>query len=317
MSTTHTIFTTDGARCWHRGDGALIVSLGGERPRVGAGVLEALERAVDVAERGHGALVVAADGPHFAFGADLDEAFDAVAAGRPRVLEEALVRYQSAMLALRRARVPAVAAVRGVAVSGGCEVLMHCDRVVAHPQSYIGLQEARVGVLPGGGGVKEFARRAALAAGDGDLHPFIAVAFTRLAAGALATSADEAKQLGYLQPDDAVVDGDDLLAEAVRQGLALREGGYAPPAANPSIRVAGRESLERLRRDQRQLLADADLTPHQLAVGDAIAAVLCGGDVDAGAVDEARLLRLEREHFLALASTQETAARLAHLRSRR
>src|SRR5262245_3346119 len=150
-ATDGTVFVTADTRCWGRDDGALILSVERTPPAITTDVLDALARAVTEAERGFATLVIASSNAHFAFGANLDGALDAAADGRPEVLDAALEAYQRTMLRLRHASVPTVAAVRGVAISGGCEVLMHCTRVVAHAESRIGLAEPSVGVVPGGG----------------------------------------------------------------------------------------------------------------------------------------------------------------------
>ena len=148
------------------------------------------------------------------------------------------------MLALRHARVPTIAVSRGVAVSGGCEVLMHCTRVVAAPKSPIGLAEASIGVMPAGGGVKEMACRAALRGTD-DFMPNLERAFAVLS-GARIAYARDAKQFDLLTEHDVVSDSEDLLSVATQLGHSLSKSGYSPPPRNPLIRVAGSEGCERL-----------------------------------------------------------------------
>jgi 3-hydroxyacyl-CoA dehydrogenase len=144
------VFTTDETRCTRDADGTHVLTFTASRPEISPDVLDALERALDLAEQAFAPLVVASESEHFAFGANLDRALAAAANGRPEVLDAALERYQRTMLRLRHASVPTVAAVRGLAVSGGCELLMHCTRVVEHPQSFVGLGETSIGLIGGG-----------------------------------------------------------------------------------------------------------------------------------------------------------------------
>lgn len=288
----------------------MIVTLTATRPTITSAVLDGFERALTLATADFQMLVIEGQ-QDFAFGADLNDAFAAVAAGQPDVLDRALARYQRTMLALRHAAIPTIAVTRGVAISGGCEVLMHCTRVVAAPTSPIGLVETSVGVLPGGGGVKEMVRRAMNSADDSDPYPGLESAFKMLAAAQI-VRARNAKALNLLSENDVVVDGD-LLAIAKDLGRSLQRDGYRPPPHNPTIRVGGEDALERLLESQRAE-GGSGLTAHQLRINTHLAEVLCGGRGPARDVNERTLLDLERSHFLVLAQTNETQARLAHLR---
>jgi 3-hydroxyacyl-CoA dehydrogenase len=306
---TRDVFATTDTRCQRRDNGALVLTLEQPRPSITSDVLDAFERAVDMAEHDAAALVIASAGETFAFGADLGDALAAAMAGRPDVLDRALDRYQRVMLRLRHAKVPTVAAVRGVAVSGGCEVLMHCTRVVAHAGSRIGLFEPSVGVVPGGGGLKEFARRAADAQDSGLA---VARAFKRVAASTIAAAAD-AQRFGFLTELDHV-DAMNPLEEAVELGLALHAAGHTPPPPNPTFTVVGRHTEERLCESQRALHRDGKIGAHQLEINTRIANVLCGGDAPGATRTEADLLALERKHFLVLAQMKQTQDRLLHMR---
>jgi len=309
---TITAFESTDVHCWHDGDGALCLTITAERPSITPDVLSGFERALTIAEADFEMLVIGAGQRDFAYGADLSAAFGAAAAGNPRALDRALDHYQQTMLALRHARIPTIAVTRGIAISGGCEVLMHCTRVVAAPKSPMGLVETSIGVLPGGGGVKEMARRATLRAGGSDLTRALERAFDVLA-GARIAYARDAAALDLLTPDDVISAEADLLDVAKNVGRQLRSDGYRPPAQNPTIQTGGADMLSRLRAKQRDAMAAGTLTVHQLRVNDHLAQVLCGGDVPAGEVSEATLLELERHHFVTLAQTAETKARIAHL----
>ena len=304
------LFTSVDTRCWER-DGALILELHQPRPTVTTDVLTALERAVSEAERGFATLVVAAGSQHFAFGATLEAGFRGVLAGRPEVLDAELANYQRIMLRLRHATVPIIAAVRGVAISGGCELLMHCTRVVTHARCAIGLAEASVGVVPGGGGLKEFAYRAAR---SDDLAASITRAYATVTAATIARGGQQARELGFLTAQD-VVDVEDPLAAAIELGKSLHAAGHVPPPAHPTFRVAGSQLRAQLEQRQAELLADGKITPHQCHINRCIANVLCGGNAPGDMRSEAELLALERANLVALAETPLTQARMAHLRA--
>ncbi len=315
-----TVFETDALRMWHLERDVAIVSFRTKRHTVSAGVLEGLERALDEAERGFAGLVIWQPSEPFSFGADLSALAPAAQAGRWSEVEGVVERFQRASLRLRYSLVPTVAAVRGMALGGSCEFILHCDRAVAALESYPGLVEAGVGLLPGGGGTKEFALRAADAVkhaptgGQADQFPFLRAAFQTIAQATVARSALEAKALGYLKPADVVVmHPDEILHVALGQARALADAGYRPPLAPTAIPVAGRTGIATLEMMLVNLRDGGFVSAYDFEVGLAIARVLCGGDVDAGTtVDERWLIDLEREEFMKLARDPRTQARIAH-----
>jgi len=308
--TRTTAFDSADVHCWHSGDGALCLTMTGERPSITADVLAGFERALAIAESNFRMLIIGAEHKDFGYGADLGDSVTAAAAGNVTPLDGVLDHYQQTMLALRHAGVPTIAVTKGVAISGACEVLMHCTRVVAAPKSPIGLLETSIGVLPGGGGVKEMVWRAAVRADGGNLTPALERAFDVLATARIVYARDAAA-LDLLTTQDVISDAADLVAVAKDVGHSLQRAGYRPPPRHPMIRVAGSDGLARLRTGQQ----DATLTAHQLCVNDHLAQVLCGGDAPPRNVTEATLLDLERRHFLTLAQMPATQARFAHLRA--
>jgi len=211
--------------------------------------------------------------------------------------------------------VPVVAAVRGMALGGGCEFQMHSARTVAALESYIGLVEAGVGLLPAGGGLKELAVRAARQAGSGgDVFAALKPLFEAVAMAKVSASALDAQQLQLLRADDVVVFNPyELLHVARTQALALAESGYRPPLPARRIAVAGDVGIATFKMMLVNMLEGRFISDHDYEVGSRIATVLCGGEVDRGAlVDEDWLLRLEREHFVALAQMPKTQERIVH-----
>src|SRR6185503_10787907 len=206
-----TIFETDALRMWSVGDDIGIVSFKTKQNTVSSEVLDGMGRALDVAEAQCAGLVLWQTREPFSFGANLASLAPAVQAGQWSVVEDVVHRFQQTSMRLRYSLVPTIAAVRGMALGGGCEFTLHCDRAVAAFESYIGLVEAGVGLLPAGGGTKEFAMRAAddvargRAGGQQDPFPFVRTYFQNIATAKVSKSALDAKALGYLRPADVVV----------------------------------------------------------------------------------------------------------------
>ena len=310
-----TVFETDAVRLWHDGDGIAVLGFKTKMHTVNDGVIAGVQQAVDCAERDFAGLVIWQDSEPFSAGADLKGAMGLLQAGRVADFEAMIAQFQAASMRIKHAQVPVVAAVRGMALGGGCEFQMHCARTVAALESYIGLVEAGVGLLPGGGGLKEIALRASVAAGDGgDVFAQLKPYFETVAMAKVSTSALEAKQMGLLRPDDVVVfHAHELLHVAKAQVRALAESGWRPPIPARRIAAAGDVGIATFKMLLVNMLEGRFISKHDFEVATRIATVLCGGAVDRGAlVDEAWLLRLEREHFVALAQMAKTQERIVH-----
>ena len=315
-----TVLETDAVRVWHLEHDVAIVSFKTKQHTIGEAVLDGIHRALDAAERGFAGLVIWQSREPFSFGANLADLAPAAQSGRWDEVEAVVARFQQTSLRLRYSLVPTVAAVRGMALGGSCEFILHCDRTVAALESYVGLVEAGVGLLPGGGGTKEFALRAAEAVrlgptgGQADQFPYLRASFQTLAMATVAKSAHEARSLGYLRASDVVVmHPHEILHVALGQARALADAGYRPPLPAKAIPVAGRTGVATLQMMLVNMRDGGFVSGYDFVVGRAIARVLCGGDLDAGAtVDEAWLLDLERAEFMALARDPRTQARIAH-----
>ncbi|WP_297326020.1 3-hydroxyacyl-CoA dehydrogenase/enoyl-CoA hydratase family protein [Nitrosomonas sp.] len=222
--------------------------------------------------------------------------------------------FQQTSQALRYSMIPTVAAVDGLALGGGCEFVMHCDRAVATLESYIGLVEVGVGLLPAGGGCKEFAMRAAQNAKDGDPFPQLKYYFQTVAMAELAKSAEQAKELGYLRLADTVVmHRFELLHVAKAQALALAEAGYRPPLRAREIPVAGNTGIATIQSQLVNMREGGFISEHDNLIASKVAHVMCGGDLTPGSlVDEDWFLELERAAFMALLATEKTQARIEH-----
>lgn len=244
---------------------------------------------------------------------ELDMA-DVLMASKLAEVEKMVEQFQQTSQALRYSMVPTVAAVDGLALGGGCEFIMHCDRTVATLESYIGLVEVGVGLLPAGGGCKEFALRAAQSSKDGDPFPQLKNYFQTVAMAELAKSAEQAKRLGFLrEADQVVMNRFELLHVAKAQALALAEGGYRPPLRPKNIVVAGSTGIATIKSLLVNMREGGFISDHDYLIGSKVAHVMCGGDLTPGSlVDEDWLLALERSSFMELLATEKTQTRIEH-----
>jgi 3-hydroxyacyl-CoA dehydrogenase len=310
-----TVFETDAVRMWHDGDGVAVLSFKTKMHTVSDGVLAGIQQAIDIAEKDFTGLVIWQPKEPFSAGADLSGALGSLQAGKFDEFEAMVATFQATSQRIKYSLVPVVAAVRGLALGGGCEFQMHSARTVAALESYIGLVEAGVGLLPAGGGLKEIALRAAQAAGPGgDVFAQLKPYFETVAMGKVSTSAIEAKESKLLRDGDLVVFNTwEVLHVAKGQVRALADAGYRPPMPARQIPVAGDVGIATFKMMLVNMLEGRFISPHDYEVASRIATVLCGGEVDRGAlVDEDWLLKLERQHFVALAKMPKTQERIMH-----
>jgi len=315
-----TIFETDAVRFWHLGDDVGIVSFKTKANTISEAVLDGVLRAIDHAERELAGVVIWQAHEPFSLGANLASMEPAVKAGDFTAVEAIVAKFQHTSLRLRSSLVPTVCAVRGMALGGSCEFILHATRTVAALESYIGLVEAGVGLLPAGGGCKELALRAAREVRRGatgsqiDALPFIRTYFQTVAMATVAKSALEAKELGYLRASDIVVmNAHEVLHVARSQARALADAGYRPPLPARAIPVVGKTGIATLSMLLVNMRDGGYISAYDFEIGQRIARVLCGGEIEAGnVVDEQWLLDLERREFMTLLRDARTQARVAH-----
>ncbi|OLG30388.1 enoyl-CoA hydratase/isomerase family protein, partial [Xanthomonas oryzae] len=252
----------------------------------------------------------------FSAGADLTGALGLLQAGKVDAFEALVANFQATSQRIKYAQVPVISAVRGLALGGGCEFQMHSAKTVASLESYIGLVEAGVGLLPAGGGLKEIAVRASIAAGPGgDVFAELKKTFETVAMAKVSNSAVNAQELGLLRATDKVVfNSFEALHIAKAEARALAEGGYRAPLPARRIQVAGDVGIATFKMLLVNMLEGRFISEYDYEIATRIATVVCGGEVDRGAlVDEEWLLKLERKHFVELAQQEKTQARIGHM----
>ncbi len=314
-----TLHEDEAIRLWTLDQQVLIASIKTKMHALSPGVIEGLMQALDLAEANYQGMVIWSPDDMFSAGADLQAMLPAFMMVGVSAIDGAEAEMQQAMLRLRYATVPVISAVRGLALGGGCELAVYSSRRVVAMESYIGLVEVGVGLVPGAGGLTYIARRAAenAAASTGkDLLPFLTEGFTAAAMAKVGTSAIESRKLGFLLASDLIVPHkDELLFVASNEARAMFAGGYRPPHKR-QFAVAGRSGIATLKGSLVNMRDGGFISAHDFHIASLIAHVVCGGDVDAGSlVDEDYLMTLERQAFCQLLVHPKTQARIMGMMS--
>ena len=307
------LWTLDGADR-AAGSGVLIASIKTKMHAISPDVADGLVQGVELAEKDFAAMVIWSGNEPFSAGADLQAMLPAFMVAGVSAIEGAEHELQNAMLRIRYAGVPVVSAIRGLALGGGCELAVHSARRVAHMESYVGLVEVGVGLVPGAGGLTYIARRAAENAATStgkDLLPFLTEGFTAAAMAKVGMSAIDSRQLGYLLDSDIVVPHkDELLFVALNEARAMATGGWRAPHKR-LFPVAGRSGIATMKGSLVNMRDGGFISAHDFHIASLIAEVVCGGDVDAGTlVSEEYLMTLERKAFCALIVHPKTQERI-------
>ena len=308
-------FKNDEVRVWSLDGEVLIASINCKLHLISPTVTEGLLKAVEIAEAKYKGLVIWSPDDVFSAGANLEALMPVFMAKGAKGIAPEEKKLQDMMLRVRYANVPVVAAMRGLALGGGCELAVHCARRVAHMESYVGLVEVGVGLIPGGGGLTYIARRAAEMASAGnanaDIFAFLKDGFTNAAMAKVATSALEAQKLGYLLDSDVIVPNkDELLFVATAQAKAMADSGYRAPL-KAKFPVAGRSGIATVKSSLANMRDGGFISAHDFHLASLIADVVCGGEVEAGSlVTEEYLMSLERKHFCSLLEHPKTQERI-------
>ena len=313
-----TVFEDESLRLWtldkKNMHDVLIASIKTKMHAIGPAVTTGLLHAVDLAERNYRGLVIWSGDEPFSAGADLQAMLPLFMSGGAAAIEPEEKRLQDLMMRLRYAMVPTVAAISGMALGGGCELALHTARRVAHLESYLGLVEVGVGLVPGAGGLTYGARRAAeeqAAAPNAPLLHFLTKYVLQAATAQVSRSAIEARRMGYLQDGDTIVmNVHEVLFTAVREARALSEAAYRPPM-RARFPVVGCDGLATIEAQLVNMRDGGLISPHDFHLARTLASVMSGGEVDAGTlVDEAWLLTLERRAFTGLLTHPKTQERI-------
>ena len=312
------VIGNDSASLWDVGRDVACLEFHTKMNTIDTALLELMAEAIALVPDRFAGLVIHNDDDHFSAGVNLGEAAAAFEAGAWDRLVAVAELGQATFKAMKYAPFPVVGAPSGMALGGGCEILLHCDAIVAHAETYAGLVEAGVGLVPAWGGCKEllarFSRPGGLAGPmPGGPMPPVSRAFEMVGLAKVSQSAAEARELGILRRGDAIVmNRDRVLGEAVDRVLALG-GDYTPPEP-PVFRLPGPSGKAALALGVRELARVGKATPHDVVVADALARVLTGGDADlVDEVTEDELLGLEREAAFSLLRTEGTQARIGHM----
>jgi 3-hydroxyacyl-CoA dehydrogenase len=304
----------------HLGDGILNLEFHTKMNTIGGGVIEGINKAIDLAEKEYKGLVISNNGQNFSAGANVGMIFMMAVEQEYDELNFAVKAFQDTMMRVRYCDVPVIVAPHNLTLGGGCELSMHSDKVVAHAELYMGLVEFGVGVIPGGGGSKEFAKRLSDELKDGDIKiNRMRERFLTIGQAKVATSAYEAFDLGYLREgtDEVVVSRDHQLTRAKAAALELANKGYVAPKREKNITVMGQEGLGIVYVGANSMLSGNYMSEHDRLISEKLGFVLCGGDLSENTVvSEQYLLDLERKAFVELCAERKTLERLESLVSK-
>jgi 3-hydroxyacyl-CoA dehydrogenase len=309
------VFKNEDMRLWTLDGEVLIASITCKLHLISSAVVDGLLKGVELAEAGYKGLVIWSPDDVFSAGANLEALMPVFMKQGSKGIKPEIKKLQDALLRLRYANVPVVAAMRGIALGGGCEIAVHCARRVAAMETYVGLVEVGVGLIPGGGGLTYVARRAAemanAANANADIMKFATDGFTNAAMAKVGTSAIESRKLGYLLWSDIVVPNkDELLFVATAQAKAMFDSGYRAPAKT-LFPVAGRSAVATIMGQLANMRDGGFISAHDFHISTLIAQVICGGDVDAGSmVSEEYLMTMERERFCSLLDHPKSQERI-------
>ncbi len=312
---SNVVWKNTGTTLFDLGNGVLNLEFHTKMNTMGSEVLQGINKAIDIAENeGWNGLVIANQGDNFSAGANLGMVFMLAIEQEYNELDFAIRYFQKTMMRVRYSSIPVVIAPHSLALGGGCEIALHADKVVASAETYTGLVEVGAGVIPGGGGTKEFALRLSDDTFDGDIElPSLKERFLTIGMAKVSTSAAEAFDLGFYKKgrDKFVVNQDRQIAEAKAAVLEMANAGYTKPVERKDIRVLGRQGLGMVYAGANTMFSGKYISEHDKLISEKLGYVLCGGDLSAKTlVSEQYLLNLEREAFLSLLGEKKTLERI-------
>jgi len=299
------------------GDGILNLEFRSKMNTIGGGVLQGVNKAIDLAEKEYQGLVIGNQGANFSVGANIGMIFMMAVEQEYDELNMAIKMFQDTMMRVRYSSIPVIVAPHGMTLGGGCEMSLHADKVVAAAESYIGLVEFGVGVIPGGGGSKEMTLRASDSFRKNDVElNVLQEYFLTIGMAKVSTSAYEAFDLGILQKgkDVIVVNRERQIAEAKKHTLLMAEAGYTKPIQRTDVKVLGKQALGMFLVGTDSMEAGRYISEHDRKIANKLAYVMAGGDLsEPSYVSEQYLLDIEREAFLSLCTERKTLERIQHM----
>ncbi|MCC3155029.1 3-hydroxyacyl-CoA dehydrogenase NAD-binding domain-containing protein [Hymenobacter sp. BT770] len=312
-TTGKVLWKNAGASIIDLGDGILNVEFHSKMNSLGQDVIQGLLKGVDMAEAGYRGLVVGNDAPQFSAGANLGLVYMQALEQEFEELNMMIAQFQNAMMRMRYSSIPVVGAPHGLALGGGCELNLHCDRVVAAAETYMGLVEFGVGLIPAGGGTKEMTLRTAAKYEEGEPEfNLLRNTYMTISTAKVSTSAAEAFDLGFMRRgDEIVVNSNRVIAAAKAAALDLADAGYTQPTQKTNIKVHGKGALAMFKTGVYAMQQGNYISTHDQLIADKLAYVMCGGDLSSPTeVSEQYLLDLEREAFLSLCGERKTLERI-------
>ena len=281
---------------------------------IGGDTIQGINKAIDLAETEYEGLVISNEGANFSAGANVAMIFMMAVEQEYDELDFAIRAFQNTMMRVRYSSIPVVVAPHNLTLGGGCELCLHADKVIAHAESYIGLVEFGVGVIPGGGGSKEFALRFADGLNEGDIEiNQLRNKFLTIGQAKVSTSAYEAFDLGYLQEgkDEVILSKVNQMSYAKHAVLGMLEKGYSKSVQRTDIRVLGNQGLGLIYVGANSMMSGHYMSKHDQLISEKLGWVLCGGDLSQPTeVSEQYLLDLERKAFIELCAERKTLERL-------
>jgi len=314
---SHKVWGNSDATLVDLGDGILNLEFHTKMNTIGGGVIEGINKAIDFAEKEYKGLVISNTGGNFSAGANVGMIFMMAVEQEFDELNIAVKTFQDTMMRVRYSNIPVIVAPHNLALGGGCELSMHADKVVAHTELYMGLVEFGVGLIPGGGGSKEFARRLSQELKEGDIKiNRLRERFLTIGQAKVSTSAYEAFDLGYLRngTDEIVVSREHQLTRAKEACLYLSNAGYIAPKREKDTTVIGQEGLGIIYVGANSMISGHYMSEHDGLISEKLGWVMCGGDLSENTrVSEQYLLDLERKAFVELCMQRKTLERLESL----
>lgn len=314
IRTNKTVWKNNAVSITDLGDGILNAEFHSKMNSIGGDTLQGINKAIELAEKDFRGLIIANDGANFSAGANAGMIFMMAIEEDWDEIDFAIRAFQQTMMRVRYSSIPVVAAPFNLSLGGSCELCLHADHVQAHAETYMGLVEFGIGLIPGGGGTKEFTLRASDEFKEGDIElPRLRERFLTIAMAKVSTSGHEAFDLGYLvEGRDAItLNRNRLLADAKRAAIDLAEQGYVMPVPRKDIKVLGKQGLGMILAGANTMYSGNYISEHDKKMSEKLGYVMCGGDLSAPTlVSEQYLLDLEREAFLSLCAERKTLERI-------